>query len=545
MNQARSLAVCLLCACAAGCGDDDPIGGSGDGGMLPDGVGGGDASGKPEWPALQTAIPTWEVTVDEAQLWALYDENPWFDTYIDATFTAGGFTSPVTLRWRGAGARTHPKKSWKIKFPETVKFEGRRRLNLIAEYLDGGLLTDKLALDLMAAAGVRAPRATYVNLVVNGEYRGVYTEVEDVDKMFLDAHELDGNANIYRCGSRDCEMKVTPPATYQYPWEKKTNETEPWDDLDQFLDRINHTMEGDLEGQLPAFLALDEYLRYMAASILISNFGIDDSGSFVVHDQDLDRWHYVPWDLNNAKMIYWSINAVDEPPLVDRPVPFFTAYDPANEEVYGFKVDKFGAEAQYAWSVLSTRIWDRPALRRRVIEEVATLRRELLDGRIDARIDAMDALIAADRARDPYVSQPHADHAADFLKDYWRGRLVFLDDALPAEESHGEGPIVISRLTPAAGGVEVEVTNRGASPVDVAGWTITTDLREQFQQPLGVTGMLAPGEERLLLLAADPAGGEVGIFDGVHRWMAIDVVYWGALPAGGYARRAFGEDWGQ
>lgn len=549
-TSALLLALATASLAATACSDDD-AGAGADGDVGPGGA--GDAGAGPDgpppptaWPPLETSVPTWELLVDEARLQALYDKDPWFTEYIAGEFVSGDFRAPVTLRWRGAGTLKHPKKSWKVKFLDGIRFEGRARLNLLAEWHDGGYLTDKLAYDLMNAAHVPAPRARYVNLEVNGEYRGVYTEVEDVDKPFFRARGLDRQANIYRCGSRDCELKVTPPAPYQKPWEKRTNEDQPWDDLWAMLDLVARTPEGELEATVARAFDLDAYLRYMAVSILISNFGIDDSGSFLVHELGRDRWLYVPWDLNNAKMLYWRIDDADDPPWVDRPIPFFTVYDPYCEKVWEYKRRKFGDAAQYAWSVLSTRIWDRPALRARVLDHVEELTAALLSPeQVAARVDAMVALIAPDVARDPYVSPEHMARAPQFMKDYWTGRLAYLAKALPAARAHGDGPLVIDALRPAeGGGVAVELLNRGDAPLDTSGLTITTDLRRQFGRPLDV-GVLAPGSRATVVLPLDPAGGEVGVFDGVNRWGALDAVFYGPLPSGGYGRRPSGtEDWG-
>jgi spore coat protein H len=153
----------------------------------------------------------------------------------------------VELRQRGDGAREHPKHSWKTRHPTGGETHlgapgagswAARTRNYLAEYGDGGYLSDPFAYGLMLGAGVRSPRWRFVTLDVNGEHQGVYVEVQEPDdKHFLRDHGFHEDSTTYRCGLRDCEMKLSPPASYQGQWEKETNETAPWDDLWTFPKR--------------------------------------------------------------------------------------------------------------------------------------------------------------------------------------------------------------------------------------------------------------------------------------------------------------------
>ena len=137
-----------------------------------------------------------------------------------------------------------------------MKFDGRRKLNLVSEYRDSTMMVEKLGYDLLAAMGVPAPEAKYVRLVINGVYQGVYLDLERVDKNFLDNHGFaDDDGTIYRCGRKNCEMK-TWLAPYNKDWEKKSNELQDDVALHTFIDRINHTPEPLFESMLEKNLGL-------------------------------------------------------------------------------------------------------------------------------------------------------------------------------------------------------------------------------------------------------------------------------------------------
>ena len=143
-----------------------------------------------------------------------------------------------------------------------------------------------------------------MNLYVNDEHRGVFLDMERVGGEYLVHHGHERDASIYRCGGRNCEMKLGPAGPYQDYFTKTRNET-PWDDLDAFLQVISRTDDADLERRLGEVMDLEAYLGNLAGDALISNFILEDARSYWVHELGRDLWTYVPWDLNNARP-YWT-----------------------------------------------------------------------------------------------------------------------------------------------------------------------------------------------------------------------------------------------
>ena len=93
------------------------------------------------------------------------------------------------------------KKSFKIDFDEydedndELVFYDLKKLNLNNGYKDPTLLREKLLLDF-AGDFLAAPRAVHAKVYVNGEYYGLYTAVEQVDKTFAQnrfGDDEDGN----------------------------------------------------------------------------------------------------------------------------------------------------------------------------------------------------------------------------------------------------------------------------------------------------------------------------------------------------------------
>ncbi|MFN7134311.1 MAG: CotH kinase family protein, partial [Myxococcales bacterium] len=127
-------------------------------------------------PAVQKAVETYDLQIPEATLKA-FEDNVWLKEQ-PATFLVDGKPQDVMVRLRGGSARFFDKKSWRVEFPTGTKFQGRRKLNLVAEAVDETLMAEKLAFDVLAAMGAPSPRAKYVRLNINGNYQGVYLDIE-------------------------------------------------------------------------------------------------------------------------------------------------------------------------------------------------------------------------------------------------------------------------------------------------------------------------------------------------------------------------------
>ncbi len=493
------------------------------------------------FPAVQGALPELFLELAPADLAAL-DADPTSDRTVPVRVTLAGKAVLGQVRYRGASTRTLPQKSFKVELDPGYALEGRDHFELLAEYLDGGKLSEKFEVDLYEALKLRVPAARYVRVWVNGKSNGLYLDMEHVGKDFIKAHGLEKGASIYRCGGRNCELTLTS-GPYQEDFEKKTNEETGRADLDAFLRFVNRTDDAQFEQGLESWLELDAYLGNLAADALVSNNIIEDSQSYWIHELGRNRWVYVPWDLNNAQMFFWRALPLSEAPPTRRHPMAFTAYDPNVQVIYETRL-KENARQRPTWSVLATRVWDRPALRARILDKLEqALGSAFAQAPASEHAAALDAFAREPRAADPFVDQPHAQAALAYLRSYLDGRRAYLLSQLPALRAHGGGPLVVNELGfDAAGGGYVELFNRGTAPVALSAWCLTDDLRTPHRLPL--SGTLAPGARQVVRLdGLSTAGGEVGIFPADKVYGPADLVFYGPHSAGtAYGRTLDGSE---
>jgi spore coat protein H len=499
---------------------------------------------------VQTRVPTFELTLTRENLDRL-EANPHSDTPVPCTVTLDGVQVKGRVRYRGASTRDLPQKSYKIKLDPGLELGDRDHFELLASWFDGGKLTEKFAVDLYQTLGLPVPSARYVRVSVNGEHQGLYLDMEHVGKDFLKHHEMERDASFYRCGHRNCELTLKT-GSYQTGFEKKTNETTGREDLTAFLTWVNRSDDARFEEELEKRVDVEAYLGNLAADAIISNHIIEDSRSYWIHELHSDRWTYVPWDLNNARMLYWRTWNPVSPPITDRWPQAFTLYDPSVQHIYELRVQD-RPEQRPTWSVLATRVWDRPALRARVIEKLeAALEGPFSEAKAYAHIDALWRVVEPELEDDPHVSEEHMRRARAFLKTYVRERREYLEKMLKTLKAHGSGPLVIREVSAGSSGY-VELYNRGTRSLDLEDYEVVNDLRATVRHSLP-SGTLAPGETVRLMASGDTTrgplhlpftlsrnGGEVGVFDRERRSEATgkpvlygpeDAVWYGPLPAG-------------
>jgi spore coat protein CotH len=94
----------------------------------------------------------------------------------------------IGIRSRGFGTRSATKPSLKIDFnyfsPDR-EFLGLKQAVLKNDLTDPSNMHERISMLLMRRMGIPAPREASARLFVNGDYSGVYTLIEGVDKSFL------------------------------------------------------------------------------------------------------------------------------------------------------------------------------------------------------------------------------------------------------------------------------------------------------------------------------------------------------------------------
>jgi len=213
----------------------------------------------------------------------------------------------VGVRFKGNSSYHIPgdKKPFNISMDSFVKGQnlwGYKTFNLCNAFMDPSFVREKISYDLFRKY-MPAGKVGFVQLYLNGSYWGLYVNVEQVNKSFLEHWFGSADGNLYKCDPHgNLTWRGSDPANYKRDYEKKTNrQQDDWSDLVDFIDVLNHSTQ--LEQELPQRLDVDRALWYMAlCNILVNLDSYIFSGHnyYLYNDPGSRQFSLIPWDLNEA-----------------------------------------------------------------------------------------------------------------------------------------------------------------------------------------------------------------------------------------------------
>jgi spore coat protein CotH len=230
----------------------------------------------------------------------------------------------VRLKGEASFREIDDKPAFRLKLDELVSGQrllGLKRLTLNNDVQDPSSLSQSLAYRLFRAAGMPAPRCNHALLYLNGEYYGLYSNVETEDKVFLDRWFSSDEGNLYEEGGTD----FVPGSAAAF--ELETNEQQnDRSDLEALIAALARAAPTDFSETVGQQLDLDRYLSFAALEALS---GGEDGYSYVrgtpnnfrlYRDPESQRFVFLPWGLDRA------LRPRFEPQLVHEWVPALERY---------------------------------------------------------------------------------------------------------------------------------------------------------------------------------------------------------------------------
>ncbi len=358
------------------------------------------------------ALPVYELKMDAANLRRM-ESSIHSDTTYPTSFKAGDAQYPeVQIRYRGAWARFWPKKPLKIFFPKERPFEGRRVLNLNSGWRDPAYVREVLAYHVYRACGVPASRSSMAVVNVNGQFHGLYVEVEQPDKAFLKRNGLAGatlikaNSKSNRADERDLGNSTN---AYRVHYEVETQKETGLRELMKFCQGLQRAT--DVEQFFNQQVDLDRYINYLAATTLLQHWDSYNKNHFIVYDGGKSKkWFLVPWDLDRTMGDHWNWN-----------------FEETNLSPW------LGTEREpgvTGWNRMADRFFSSPALKARYVARLKQLlETEFTPDKLFPVLDAFEQQIEVvakrDRARWP-GTDPDLKAGIQGVKNYITKRRGFL-----------------------------------------------------------------------------------------------------------------------
>ena len=274
---------------------------------------------------LQDEVARVDVLLPPDSFNLMYDDIPYGSTHeFEATFIYTTSFSvdtifPVGFRLRGNTSLFSAKKSFKVSFntfESGSQFQGVEKLNLNGEHNDVSVMRAKLCWEMYRDIGVPASRTSHVEVYVNGEYMGIYLNVEHIDEEFIKKRYTDKVGNLYKClwpatleylGPEPDAYKLTSNGRRVY--ELKTNlERDDYSRFARFMEVLHNTSDEEFACSIERVFNVDDYLKVAALDVLTGNWDgyIVNKNNYYLYENSLTgRMEYIPYDLDNTLGVDW------------------------------------------------------------------------------------------------------------------------------------------------------------------------------------------------------------------------------------------------
>jgi CotH kinase protein/Secretion system C-terminal sorting domain len=316
----------------------------------------------------------------------------------------------IGIRLRGNTSLNARKKSFKISFNEFVSgrsYQGVKKLNLRGSHNDPTMIREKLFYEIWEKAGMPPRRAAFVKLFINDTYRGVYTNIEEIDKSWLDRVYDDNDGNLYKCtwpanlGFLGFDQKPykdlkNNPSTRAY--DLVTNETEDdYSRLVSLITNLNSATDAAYPARLSVWLNIESALKSYALDVLTGNWDdyfFNKNNYYVYDDPAQGRFQFFTFDTDNTFGITW-------------------------ENIDWAKRNCLNWQHPTEPRPLATKLLTVPAFRGRFVQILDSVSRHITHpDSIFPRIDALHALITPAAAEDVYRTLDYGYTMNDFHKAF-------------------------------------------------------------------------------------------------------------------------------
>ncbi len=268
-------------------------------------------------------VPKVYITIHPDSLALLYDNVtgnynfPVKVKFISATIQDS--ISNVGMGLRGNTSLYAQKKSFQLTFDADVpgqKFYGLEKMNLIGQHNDPAIIRTKMTWDLFSSFGIPCPRSNHMEVYINGNYYGLYINVEPIDDEFCQSRFRNDDGNLYKCyWGTSLAYIGTSPNDYKFEingrraYELKNNkQQDDYTDLYQFINVLNNTPINQLACELENVFNVHNYLKCMAIEILAGhwdNYIYNINNYFLYHNTETNKFEYIPYDVDNTWGIDW------------------------------------------------------------------------------------------------------------------------------------------------------------------------------------------------------------------------------------------------
>lgn len=228
----------------------------------------------------------------------------------------GSTFNNVGVRFRGdksyqLGMKRNPFSIKLNHVDSAANHQGHAHIKLSSSLRDPSLVREMLFLDV-ANHYITTPLASYTKLYINGEYVGIFVNVESVDRTFATRNFQVATPTVFRPGvdypagkpDPSCKQNIFGSLEYEENIGCYSHNFEMYGDPNEWtaLQELTRQLNGDLR-QLENTLDIDNTLWFLALNnvmVNLSSYIGKSSLNYYLFKDNNGRFQIIPWDLNLA-----------------------------------------------------------------------------------------------------------------------------------------------------------------------------------------------------------------------------------------------------
>lgn len=253
-----------------------------------------------------------------------------------------------------SGKTLSDKKNYSIQMDKKYKFQGMGEAsNWILDgcALDITLMRKKLTYDILTQiyesddVNISIPEVRYAEVILNGQYQGLYTLSNKIDADFLNLDDFqcfeqyndllyksvnengkftseNMDRGIYNKDYEDFPEELQPKSKsldpiygwhsgYEQKWPDIDDYGQHWESLETLIKTIALSSEEEFEN-IFSLVEREKFINLWAVMLLQNNLNGTDTGQYIIRDGvGVGKWFFIPWEVNPVFGIDKDIHKVE------------------------------------------------------------------------------------------------------------------------------------------------------------------------------------------------------------------------------------------
>ncbi len=228
----------------------------------------------------------------------------------------------ATMRLRGQSARLAELKSYKIRLNSKAPWDKYVTVNLNKHPYDDLRIRNKLAFELIKdVKDITSASTQFVHLFIKdfseGDFDapyvdyGLFTHVENIDRRYLENHNLDRNGHLYKVENfefkryEDIIRNVDDDFYDENDFEDilEIKGVHDHKKLIEMLDAVNNESI-HINDIIDTYFNRENFITWFAINILTDNVDTQTRNYYLYSPTTLDTWYFLPWDYDKGLGAY-------------------------------------------------------------------------------------------------------------------------------------------------------------------------------------------------------------------------------------------------